>query len=80
MFPSSGERIVLFALNGRYLINEKGAVAEAATFPLTIEGLANAQAQIWSDIGKADHESALRRLHSVSDSLRTLLERARGTT
>jgi hypothetical protein len=33
---------VLFALNGRYLINEKGAVAEAATCPITIEGLADA--------------------------------------
>src|SRR5688572_24657650 len=33
---------VLFALNGRYLINEKGAVAEAATYPITIEGLADA--------------------------------------
>jgi len=30
---------VLFALNGRYLINEKGALAEAATFPLTIPNL-----------------------------------------
>ena len=33
---------VLFALNGRYLINEKGAVAEAATCPITIEGLVDA--------------------------------------
>ena len=30
---------VLFALNGRYLINEKAALVEAATFPVTIAGL-----------------------------------------
>ncbi|HYO69896.1 MAG TPA: nucleotidyltransferase domain-containing protein [Archangium sp.] len=67
---------VLFALNGRYLINEKGAVAEAANYPLTLEGLARAQAEIWRDIGNADHEGALRRLHGLSDGLRALVERA----
>lgn len=67
---------VLFALNGRYLINEKGAVPEAATFPITIEGLAQAQADIWRDIGNADHGSALRRLHGLSGELSALLERA----
>lgn len=67
---------VLFALNGRYLINEKGAVPEAATFPRTIEGLAEVQAEIWRDIGKGDHEGALRRLRRVSGSLRALLQRA----
>ncbi|WNG26185.1 nucleotidyltransferase domain-containing protein [Cystobacter fuscus] len=67
---------VLFALNGRYLINEKGAVPEAATYPLTLEGLSKTQAEIWRDIGNADHSSALRRLHDVSDGLRALVERA----
>lgn len=67
---------VLFALNGRYLINEKGAVTEAATYPITLEGLAGAQAGIWRDIGNADLESALRRLHGLSDALRALVERA----
>ena len=33
-----------------YLINEKGAVTEAATYPLTINGLAEAQAELWKDI------------------------------
>lgn len=65
---------VLFALNGRYLINEKGAVAEAATYPITIEGLAKAQAELWSDIGNADLERALRRLRGLSDELRALVE------
>jgi Nucleotidyltransferase domain len=67
---------VLFALNGRYLINEKGAVAEAATYPITIEGLAEAQAEIWRSIGDEDHERALRRLRSLSGSLRAIVERA----
>ncbi|ADO69568.1 nucleotidyltransferase domain-containing protein [Stigmatella aurantiaca] len=67
---------VLFALNGRYLINEKGAVAEAASYPITIEGLAKAQADIWSSIGNADAESALRRLRSLSDKMSVLIEAA----
>jgi hypothetical protein len=67
---------VLFALNGRYLINEKGAVPEAATYPITIKGLAETQNEIWRDIGNGDHESALRRLRDVSGSLRTLLQQA----
>lgn len=65
---------VLFALNGRYLINEKGAVPEAAAYPITIEGLAEEQARIWKDIGDGDYESALRRLRSVSGSLRDILQ------
>jgi hypothetical protein len=64
---------VLFALNGRYLINEKGAVAEAATWPITIEGLAEAQNEIWRSIGEGELEGALRRLRSVSGSLRAIL-------
>ncbi|WP_044187989.1 nucleotidyltransferase domain-containing protein [Hyalangium minutum] len=64
---------VLFALNGRYLINEKGAVTEAATYPITIAGLAEAQLGLWKDIGDGDHEGALRRLRGLSGSLRALL-------
>lgn len=67
---------VLFALNGRYLINEKGAIPEAATYPITIEGLVETQARIWKAIGDGDHESALRLLRSVSGSLHALLPRA----
>ena len=42
----------------------------------TVQGLTQVQAEIWRDIGNADHESALRRLHGVSDGLRALVERA----
>ncbi|MDI1476741.1 nucleotidyltransferase domain-containing protein [Polyangium sp. y55x31] len=66
---------VLFAVNGRYLINEKGAVAEAATYPITIEGLAEAQAEIWRDIGNGDHARALQRLRGLSEALRAILQR-----
>jgi hypothetical protein len=67
---------VLFALNGRYLINEKGAVAEAATFPITIEGLAEAVAEIWRGVGEGDLEGALRCLRGLSGSLRAILQGA----
>lgn len=64
---------VLFALNGRYLINEKGAVSEAAAFPITLVGLAETQAAVWRDIGAADLDGALYRLQSVADDLGALL-------
>ncbi len=64
---------VLFALNGRYLINEKGAVGEAATFPVTIAGLSEAQVGIWRDVGADDLARALRRLRGVVDALDALL-------
>ena len=64
---------VLFALNGRYLINEKGAVGEAATFPVTIAGLSEARVGIWRDVGADDLAGALRRLRGVVDALDALL-------
>ena len=42
---------VLFALNERYLINEKGALQEAAFLPLTIPHLAQQADEIWRMIG-----------------------------
>jgi hypothetical protein len=64
---------VLFAVNDRYLINEKGAVAEAATCPITIEGLVGTQSRIWREIGEADYDRALERLRGLSNSLRTII-------
>lgn len=63
---------VLFALNGRYLINEKGAVAEAATFPVTIDGLSTAEALVWREIGDGRFDAALAALHRLSASLAAL--------
>ena len=64
---------VLFALNGRYLINEKGAVLEAAAFPLTIAALADRAAAIWRDIGATDLDGVLCRLQGVAEDLDALL-------
>lgn len=63
---------VLFALNGRYLINEKGSVAEAAAFPVTIAGLVSVQAEIWRNIGEGDHTAAIERLRLLAGDLRRL--------
>ena len=64
---------VLFALNGRYLINEKGAVLEAAAFPLTIAALADRAAAIWRDIGATDLDGVMCRLQGVAEDLDALL-------
>lgn len=60
---------VLFALNGRYLINEKGAVAESATFPVTVDGLGAAETLIWRTIGEGRFPDALESLHDLSAKL-----------
>jgi len=51
-------------------------VAEAASHPITIEGLAEAEAAIWRAIGDGELEGALSRLRSLSGSLRAIVERA----
>jgi hypothetical protein len=60
---------VLFAANGRYLINEKGALAEAETLPVTIPGLARLTAPLWAAIGGREYDSALRLLRHVATEL-----------
>lgn len=42
---------VLFALNERYLINEKGALQESALLPLTIPNLVEQANEVWRLIG-----------------------------
>lgn len=64
---------VLFAVNGRYLINEKGAFAEAATLPATIAGAAAAGAEVWGAIGTRDFGSAIRRLRTLAEELDALV-------
>lgn len=60
---------VLFACNERYLINEKGALAEAATFPLTIERLEATVSDIWSALGSGNVTGALARLNALAERL-----------
>ncbi len=60
---------VLFAVNRRYLINEEGALTEAATLPVTIEGLGQAANDIWAAIGVENFCSALQLLREISNDL-----------
>lgn len=63
---------VLFALNRRYLINEKGALAEAGGFPATIPHLADRVGRVWQALGRGDLAAvcaALRRLNTEMEAL-----------
>jgi predicted nucleotidyltransferase len=63
---------VLFALNRRYLINEKGALAEAAGFSRTIPLLSERTERIWAALGRSEFKSALSALRSLDEELRVL--------
>ena len=64
---------VLFALNGRYLINEEAALAEAATLPTTIHDLAERVGQVWGPIGKSLLSSAATSLRALDADLQMLV-------
>ncbi len=63
---------VLFALNERYLINEKAALREAAGFPRTIPDLALRSADVWELIGNNEPEPALAILCAIDQELKAL--------
>jgi hypothetical protein len=65
---------VLFALNRRYHINEKGALVEAAEFPRTIPGLSERAAHVWAAIGDSKLAIALCDLRALERELRALVE------
>jgi hypothetical protein len=69
----------LFALNGQYLMNEKGAVALAATFPLTLPDLQSringAFASLSADPAALDHAVAM--LKTLAQEAAPLVEAAR---
>ena len=67
---------VLFALNGRYLINEKGALAEAAGFARTLPDLAARTGRIWAAVGGGEFARALPDLRSLDAELRALAKTA----
>ncbi len=67
---------VLFALNRRYLINEKGALSEAAELPCTVAGLLNQTATVWAAIGRSEFAIALAALRALDGELRTLVKTA----
>jgi hypothetical protein len=67
---------VLFALNRRYLINEKGALAEASGFIWSIARLSERLTGIWGAIGRTQLEAALSELRRLSEDLHTLVKKA----
>ena len=68
---------VLFAVNRRYLINEKGALAAAAQLPLTVANLAERVKSIWQAMGLRAFDAALSELRSIERELAGLVEAAR---
>jgi hypothetical protein len=63
---------VLFALNRRYLINEKGALEAAARLPRTISGLSERTARVWRALGTCAFDAALAELRSIERELTRL--------
>lgn len=63
---------VLFALNERYLINEKGALKEAETFPTTLPELTDRAADIWQFIGDGEFDDALAILRELQEETKAL--------
>jgi hypothetical protein len=77
-FPSlSCVARVLFFLNGRYLINDKGSVEAAARLPLTIDNLSARARNVWRVIGHRTYDVALAELGSIERELARLTEAAR---
>lgn len=65
---------VVFALNERYLINEKGALLEAARLPLTIPRLAEQATEIWRLIGGGAFAPACDVLRQIDRQLKALTQ------
>jgi len=63
---------VLFALNERYLINEKGALQEAEHLPLTLPELEDRAADIWQFVGDREFYDALAILRELQEELEAL--------
>jgi hypothetical protein len=68
---------VLFAVNRRYLINEKGALVMAARMPLTVRNLAERIRTVWKAIGLGGFDEALAELGSIERELADLTRAAR---
>ena len=60
-------------LNSRYLINEKGALEEAAGFPITVERLSARVTGVWRALADGGHAAGLEELRSIELDLRALL-------
>lgn len=65
---------VLFAINERYLINEKGALQEAAGLPLTIPHLMEQSERTWQLVGDGDFAQACAILRHLDRQLKALTQ------
>ena len=63
---------VLFALNSRYLINEKAALQAAQRFPLTLADLPSRAQAVWCATGRGEFALVLETLKSINSDLRGL--------
>ena len=63
---------VLFALNRRYLINEKGALAEAASFPRNVSLLPERTDRIWAALGRREFAAVFSDLRALEADVRAL--------
>lgn len=70
---------VLHALNGVYLMNEKGALALAARLPVTVPNLAERTDEVWRDLGARDYPRALANATSLVAAFEQLVASARLT-
>jgi hypothetical protein len=70
---------VLFAVNRRYLINEKGALTRAARLPVTVGDLEERVSGVWRAIGARAFDAALGELRSIERALAGLTEAASST-
>ncbi len=62
----------LFALNRRYLINEKGAIEPAGRLKLTVAGLSERVPSVWRAVGLRRFDAALAELRSIERELARL--------
>jgi predicted nucleotidyltransferase len=67
---------VLFAVNRRYLINEKGAIAAAARLPRTVGNLVERVQSLWRSVGLCAFDAALAELESIEREIARLTEGA----
>ena len=63
---------VLFALNSRYLINEKAALQEAQGFPLTLADLPGRAQAVWFTTVHDEFARAIETLKPIASDLRGL--------
>jgi Nucleotidyltransferase domain len=67
---------VLFGLNRRYLINEKGAIEAAARLPVTVESLSERAQNVWRALGLRAFGAALAELVSIEREVARMTEAA----